>query len=322
MSACLLCGSDRSAPLFQASDRLYRTTRERFAVVRCGGCGLARLEPQPSAEQQRRYYPDTYWFAPGEHTAGRLEEAYRRLVLRDHVRFVEGALRSASAAGCRGPLLDVGCGGGLILGIMRERGFRVAGLDVSHEAARAAWGSHRAPAVCGTLDRAPFGGATFACITMFHVLEHLSDPRVFLVEAHRLLMAGGRLVVQVPNAGSWQSRLLGPSWNGVDVPRHLFDFRDCDVEKLVESCGFAVVRRKYFSLRDNPAGLASSLAPGLDPMARRVRGVDESPAARLCYDLAYFGLVVAALPFTLAEAAFRAGSTIMIEARKIEAGKG
>jgi hypothetical protein len=54
-------------------------------------------------------------------------------------------------------------------------------------------------------------------------------------------------------------------------------------------------------------------------MARRVRAVKESPAARLCYDLAYLALVAAALPFTLAEAACRAGSTIMIEGRKVEA---
>jgi hypothetical protein len=39
-------------------------------------------------------------------------------------------------------------------------------------------------------------------------------------------------------------------------------------------------------------------------------------AVRLVKDLAYFGLVLAALPFTLAEAACHAGSTMMIEARK------
>jgi hypothetical protein len=77
-----------------------------------------------------------------------------------------------------------------------------------------------------------------------------------------------------------------------------------------------VVRRKYFSLRDNPAGLASSIAPALDPMARRVRRVAEGPRTRLVKDLAYFTLVVASLPFTVAEAAFRAGSTVMIEGRR------
>jgi SAM-dependent methyltransferase len=203
--------------------------------------------------------------------------------------------------------------------MMRERGFPGIGLDVSQQAARSAWQQHRAPALCGTLDQAPLAARAFACISMFHVLEHLSDPRQFLTAAHRLLMAEGRLVVQVPNAASWQARLLGPLWNGVDVPRHFFDFRGCDLEKLVTSCGFAVVRRKYFSLRDNPAGLASSLAPWLDPMARRVRSLKENPATRLCCDLAYLALVALALPFTLAEAACGAGSTIMIEARKIEA---
>jgi len=313
MSGCLLCGSERFARLFQASDTLYGTTARKFSVVRCGECGLLRLDPQPAPEELRLYYPDNYWFAPDQSAAGRMEEAYRRLVLRDHVRFVERALRESQA---RGPLLDVGCGGGLFLGLMRERGFRGVGLDFSREAAAIAWRRHQAPAVCAMLEHAPFRAQSLAGVTMFHVLEHLYDPRAYLRSAYELLAPGGRLVVQVPNAASWQFRLLGRAWNGVDVPRHLFDFRGRDVEKLLESCGFAVVRRKYFSLRDNPAGLASSVAPWLDPMARRVRRVREGSGARLAKDLAYFALVLAALPFTAAEAAFRAGSTVMIEARR------
>lgn len=313
MSACLVCGSQQAARLFRGSDRLYRTTAKEFEVVRCGDCGLLRLDPQPPAEELRLYYPRNYWFFPAEHPVSRLEEGYRRLVLRDHVRFVERALRRASAPG---PVLDVGCGGGLLLSMLQERGFQVVGLDISPEAAGVAWKRQQVPAVCGTLDNAPFGPRSFRAITMFHVLEHLPDPRQFLLAAHRLLRDGGRLVVQVPNAASWQFRVLGRAWNGVDVPRHLFDFRDCDLEKLVASCGFAVVRRKYFSLRDNPAGLASSLAPVLDPMARRVRGIPESGAVRLLKDLIYLALVFASLPFTLAEAGCHAGSTVMIDARK------
>ena len=313
MSACLLCGCERWAPLFTAADRLYRTTTKEFAVVRCGECGLVRLHPQPAAEELSRYYPENYWFAPDESAASRMEETYRRLVLRDHVRFVTQALGGARA---RGPLLDVGCGGGLFLGMMRERGYRVAGLDSSREAAAVAWKRQRVPAVCADLANAPLRAGSFAGITMFHVLEHLPDPRAYLVAARELLAPDGRLVVQVPNAASWQFRLLGRRWSGVDVPRHLFDFRDRDVERLLEDCGMEVVRRNYFSLRDNPAGLASSVAPGLDPMARRVRRVAESGGARLAKDLLYLALTAAALPFARAEAAFRAGSTVMMEARK------
>jgi len=313
MSACVVCGSDRFARMFRASDRLYRTTAKEFDVVRCGQCGLMRLDPQPPAEELPKYYPASYWFASEGSATGRLEERYRRLVLRDHVRFVETAVRRA---GGQAPLLDLGCGGGLFLGMMRERGFRVVGLDFSPEAASVAWQRQRVPAVCGNFERAPLRLGSLACITMFHVLEHAPDPRRVLETAHGLLGAGGRLVVQVPNAASWQCRLLGRSWNGVDVPRHLYDFRDRDLEKLLAASGFEVVRRKYFSLRDNPAGLAISIAPGLDPMARRVRRVPESGMARLVKDLAHLALVVAALPFAAVEAACHAGSTVMLEARK------
>src|SRR5579871_5954460 len=110
--------------------------------------------------------------------------------------------------------------------------------------------------------------------------------------------------------------MFGEHWNGVDVPRHLVNYRQRDLEHLLDYCGFEVVRRKHFSLRDNPAGFASSIAPYLDPMARRVRKTRETAGAKLAKDLMYFALVVAALPFTVAEAACGAGSTIMVEARK------
>jgi SAM-dependent methyltransferase len=310
---CPLCGSAGARLLFQSTDRLYRTTEKLFQIVECGQCGLLRLSPQPTNAELAAYYPATYWFDPGQSAAGRFEETYRRTVLRDHVGFVAKALRNAAG---QGPVLDVGCGGGLFLGMLRERGFRVLGLDLSTEAAALAARRHRIPAIAGDLTAAPIAPESCAAITMFHVLEHVHQPRDYLAEARRLLRPGGRLIVQVPNAASWQFALLGRKWNGVDAPRHMFLFRDRDLQKLIEAAGFEIERKKYFSLRDNPAGLATSLAPGLDPMARRIRRRDESPGVRLLKDAVYFALVLVSLPFTLAEAAFRAGSSIMIEARK------
>jgi SAM-dependent methyltransferase len=312
-SPCPACEGLEFRPLFSASDRLYHTTTEKFQVVECKQCRLLQLDPRPTPAELDKYYPKNYWFTPEESAAGRLEEIYRRFVLRDHLRFVERALRESGESG---PLLDVGCGGGLFLRLLRERGFRGLGLDFSIDAARAAWRANTAPAVCGALSSAPFPPSSCAAITMFHVLEHLYDPRCYLKAAHDLLRPDGRLIIQVPNAGCWQFLLLGAAWNGVDVPRHLNNFRPPDLDRMLESCGFEVLRRKYFSLRDNPAGLATSLTPSLDPMARRIRKAPESPKQRLAKDLLYFAAVAAALPFTLVEAVCRAGSTIMIEARK------
>jgi len=156
--------------------------------------------------------------------------------------------------------------------------------------------------------------AGLAALMVLGALGEFSPGEV--AAARALLRPNGRLIAQVPNAACWQFRLLGPAWNGIADPRHLFNFRDTDLERLVESCGFEVIRRKYFSLRDNPAGLATSLAPSLDPMGRRMRRVAESSSGRLTRNLVYLALVLASLPLTALEAACGAGSTVMIEARK------
>jgi SAM-dependent methyltransferase len=272
------------------------------------------MDPQPTPFELREYYPPDYWYVPEKSAADQMEQRYRRFVLRDHVHFVMRALKDCDIQGL---VLDVGCGGGLLLQMLAERGVKeVAGLDFSLDAARAAWTLAGVPAVCATLSRPPLPDSSCAVVTMFHVLEHLYDPASYLDAAHKLLKPDGRLVIQVPNAACWQFLLFGERWNGIDVPRHLIDFRLSDIDGLLDSCGFEVLRHKHFSLRDNPAGMATSIAPDLDPMARRLRHIKESPKMRVVKDFVYLALTMASVPFALLEAVCRAGSTVMVEARK------
>jgi SAM-dependent methyltransferase len=305
---CPRCGYELYLTLFRGTDRLYATTRDRFSLVECSSCGLIRLDPLPTPEELARFYPHEYWWDSDGSAADRLSELYRRMVLQDHVSFVtHGDLAP-------GPVLDIGCGGGSFLAALKRRGHPVIGMDTSARAAAIARSRHGIPAACGRLPSLPFRERSFSAVTLFHVLEHLPDPMDCLLALWELPTRSGKLIVQVPNASCWQLLLLGDKWSGLDVPRHLIHYRAEDLEGLLDACGFEVRRSKFFSLRDNPAGLATSLFPQLEPVARRVRKIEESNGGRLLKDLLYFALVVAAVPFTLIEAAAAAGSTIMVEA--------
>jgi 2-polyprenyl-3-methyl-5-hydroxy-6-metoxy-1,4-benzoquinol methylase len=299
--------------LFHATDRLYRTTDKSFLVVECNRCKMLRLYPKPSPEELGTYYPKNYWHSDEGGRITSMEETYRRFVSQDHIRFLERAIGDAGGTGL---VMDVGCGGGLLLRMLRERGHKVLGMDFSVDAASIAWGQNGVPAICAPLTQAPLRAGSCSVLSMFHVLEHLYEPHEYLLAARELLRDDGRLVVQVPNAASWQFLIFGENWNGIDVPRHLWNFRLGDLNVLLDRCGFVPVRTKHFSLRDNPAGFSISLAPELDPMARRVRKIEETPFQRLVKNGAHLALMGLALPFSLLEAMCRAGSTVMVEAKK------
>src|ERR1022692_3514150 len=293
-------------------DRLYRTSEEMFSIMECRGCGLMRLDPRPLDGDMPKHYPDRYW-AYGNTRKG-AAGLYRRFVLRDHLRFIQKAIKALEIPQAR--ILDVGCGAGDLLAVLRKRGHSAFGMDVSHSALRSAL-ELNVPGTLGSYRQAPFAESSFDMVLMFHVLEHIPDPDAAIAGARKLLRPNGRLLIQVPNADCMQYTLLGRFWIGLDVPRHLYDYRRPDFENLLARNGFGVLRRKYFSWRDNAPCLATSLAPWLDPMSRRVRRPKRNRILRLVGDLMYFGLTMACWPFAIFESIFRRGSTIMVDAEKL-----
>lgn len=307
--------------MWRLGDRLFATTGKLFPMRRCTACGTDYLDPMPGAAELAGYYPQGYWVgpAPGERAGllARVTEVYRRLVLRDHVAFVESVIEEQRRRGLMPRIIDVGCGDGSYLGALGAD--ECTGMDISASALRASR-LRGLTAVQGTIctegrPSAPFADGSFSLITSFHFLEHVPDPRPVVAELRRMLHPDGDLVIQVPNKDSWQARLLGRRWAGLDVPRHLVNYSARTVCTLLEECGLKVVRQSHFSLRDNPTTLANSLVPTLYPPARQARRGRSTGVGAWCASATYLAVTVAALPFTFAESAFGRGAAVMVQAR-------
>jgi 2-polyprenyl-3-methyl-5-hydroxy-6-metoxy-1,4-benzoquinol methylase len=275
----------------------------------------------PGAEEIAGFYPERYWWKgarPG--ILRRLESLYRRVALFDHVSFVTKAARNVAGKAGEVQLLDVGCGSGTLIGILKQRGFRVLGVDFSAEAAALAESENGVEVLVGSLEQAGFKDGSFDVVTLFHVLEHVTNPRDVLAEVHRILRPDGRLVLQVPNIDSWQSRIFGAQWYGLDIPRHVIDYSKAAMLRLLSDSGFSVRRIRHFNLRDNAPALVSSIFPSLDPISRSVRhqrhNIRETVTAAWSRHFSYLFFVLCAYPVAIVESAFGHGATIMIEAHR------
>ncbi len=320
-AVCPVCRSDRTSFHASARDRILGIAPGCFELHRCSGCGCIFQHPIPDSARLASFYPEEYWWSgkggrgsPITRLLQRLERSYREFVASDHVRFLERCAGGRSST--RRRLLDIGFGSGTFLELASRRGFAVHGMDISETAVRLVRERSGLDVRQGDIGSDSWAGLRFDFVTMFHVLEHLPDPARGIKYAASLLEPDGSILVQVPNIASLQAKAFGLRWYGFDVPRHIVNFTPVALSLLLDRAGLAIERIARFSLRDDPAALASSLMPALDPMRRKqIRGRKRA-LVEAAAEIAYFVLVLGALvPAALAGVTAR-GATIWVQARK------
>ena len=200
---CDLCGRDDYEPI-ASLDRDGRPLR----TVLCRACGLVWTTPRPSHAAMADYYATTY----------RLDYSHSRVPTpRKILRGLRGAderrralrllLRDGASA------LDVGCGAGEFVYLLRLAGIDAQGIEPSGEFAGFSQRVLGVPIQIATVHEARVEPDSLDVVTMFHVLEHMFAPRQTLALVRRWLRRGGVAVVEVPNVLAT-----------VQAPRHRFHF--------------------------------------------------------------------------------------------------
>jgi SAM-dependent methyltransferase len=136
-----------------------------------------------------------------------------------------------------GRLLEIGCGSGSYLAVMRMLGWTVCGIEPDPKAAAVAAKIAGCDVHVGTFEDAPFEPSSFDAVVSNHVIEHVYNPRSFVSAAGRMLSKNGLIVVQTPNFQSLGHRLLGSDWFSLDPPRHLCLFTPNSLRGLFEDSG-------------------------------------------------------------------------------------
>jgi ubiquinone/menaquinone biosynthesis C-methylase UbiE len=100
-------------------------------------------------------------------------------------------------------ILDLGCGEGTRLGLIKGDGKNLTGIDVSEMAIKKAKAKYPQNSfVSGNIEKLPFPDGSFDFVYSAFVFEHLDKPEEVLQEALRVLKPGGKLLIIAPNYGA------------------------------------------------------------------------------------------------------------------------
>jgi 2-polyprenyl-3-methyl-5-hydroxy-6-metoxy-1,4-benzoquinol methylase len=257
-SSCPGCASSDSLLIFR--------TVGRQSLLCCRRCSLIYIWPAVQQDEPSELYPQTYYaHQPVTWTPGRFP-VVRSLVLQHYYGYalpdavaasvplwlagpaarllvpLKARWRTIPPAVAGGRLLDVGCGSGAYLALVRSLGWSVRGIEPDAEACGFARTGLGLEVSCGTLDDTSLPHDSCDVITLWHTLEHTAQPLRTLQEAHALLRSDGLIMLEVPNWDSVQRRIFSTRWFHLDLPRHLLHFSAHALRYYLVTAGFVDVK--------------------------------------------------------------------------------
>jgi 2-polyprenyl-3-methyl-5-hydroxy-6-metoxy-1,4-benzoquinol methylase len=231
LSECPWCGSVDIKQGKKIID--YFLTKEKFSLNSCDKCGLIFTNPRPKPDNMSRYYESEKYYSHTSNQAGIIPFIYRRIKeINLKIKFEQVAVGLKG-----GKVLDIGCGTGDFLAVCKRAGFEVSGIEPNPMAAEfAAATLHRR--IINPSQSNGLSDSEFDLITMWHVLEHVSDLKAQFSELYRLTKSGGKVVIALPNYLSFDAMYYKEKWAAWDVPRHLYHFSKPVIDGMMKENGF------------------------------------------------------------------------------------
>jgi ubiquinone/menaquinone biosynthesis C-methylase UbiE len=286
--SCLLCGGEGNILHSKMQDRMFAVPGN-WPLKQCSNpdCGLCWLDPSPVESDIPLFYVNYFTHERNDPKQRFLVRLYSLLyggyMLASSIPSMLLGLKKARNQMRHmflndmspGKLLDVGCGNGVFLHRMHNLGWSATGIDFDAKAienAKKMYGDGLT-FMNTDLTGARFPDNSFDAVTMSHVIEHVPDPVALLIEARRVLKAGGRLVVTTPNIRSFGHEKFQDCWAGLDSPRHLQVFSLPALQTCARKAGFDATK-------------VSTSAANADGFFGISFGFEEAKAkANFCYEM-------------------------------------
>lgn len=164
------------------------------------------------------------------------------------------------------PVIDIGCGRGEFLSIMRENGFRAVGIDMNDAMVECVKNMGlEAYATDARSYLASLKSSSVAAITGFHIVEHIPFESLMDIfsECYRSVARGGFVLFETPNPETFSvgahTFYLDPSHQR-PVPPRLLQF-------MLEYAGFACEIIRLHEVEETPRSTTSEVVRKLHKSA-------------------------------------------------------
>lgn len=217
----------------------YKFIKYGFKHNKCKKCNTLFVSPRPTEEGLFNYYNN--YEAPQKWTELLIKTNSERKKIQHlpRVELLEKELKRANNNE-KNLLVDVGAGNGNFAKVIEESNIfkNVVASDVSEECI-VACKNQGLKTYHG--DIAGLDDDSVDCFICNDLLEHLFDPKAFLLNSYQKLKNNGLLMISTPNGEGYDFKILKENTDNITPPEHLQYFNPVSIKALLEEVGFIIV---------------------------------------------------------------------------------
>jgi len=218
---CIICAG-------KLSELMYHL--DELDIYRCSICGM--VYSKVSTKQKVKYNQPYYHMTLGNHPK---------------LQTFKAVLKGFNP---KSKILDIGSGTGEFVGLAKDLGFDIRGIEVAKYALEIC---HKSGLNVANTALHKIKSKSYDIITLWDVIEHLKRPNYVMKHINRILKKGGLLVLRTPNQRSIFHKIAAIPYNLSDGKHrqatqkiyhkdHLYYFSNTTLHWLLGIHGFRVVR--------------------------------------------------------------------------------
>lgn len=234
---CIICGNEKLRRL-RLIREYSRETKRYYPLFKCQSCGFIRPFPLPYQDKNKlKIYDSPKNIRFYEEETGRIERRSKEyLYYFKYFKIYEKFIKEYKI---KGRSLDIGCGAGHLMILLKRLGLRAEGIEISPILIKALLKDNM-KVYKGNLNDKIMRNKKYDFVIANQVLEHIENPQKFVDSMNKVMRNGAYAVISVPYINGLVPKILRTKWYGLGHGQHLNFFSEKSINMILKKSGFEI----------------------------------------------------------------------------------
>lgn len=239
IDSCIVCG-----------EKVFEDYCNKLA--QCTSCGFVMAKEIPTEKEINDLYQKEY-FLGKEYFDYKSDRLALEWNFKGRIKGLSHAIKPTDT------IVEIGCAYGFFLNLIKDKVDSHIGFDVAEDVVGYAKKEFGLNVTSKDFLKYDIKENSVDNVFMWDVIEHLTNPDVFIKKITKILKKDGRIILTTGNIGALLPRLRKGKWRMIHPPTHVYYFNPDTVTKLLENNGLEVERIKHVGVSRNVGSIFNQI---------------------------------------------------------------